>query len=330
MAEFDCSRIVATLGLSLFVMGLGLGPMFLGPLSEFFGRRPIYIASFTMFLIWVIPSAVARNIQTMLIARFFDGLAGSAFLSVAGGTVGDMFNREQLQAPMMIYTASPFIGPSVGPLIGGFINQNTTWRWTFYVILIWSGFMLAIITAFVPETYHPVMLRNKARKIRKETGDERWKAPLEKSNKTISKTISLSLIRPFQLLLLEPMCLNLCLFSAILLGVLYLFFGAFALIFENNHGFTISQVGLAFLGILVGMISGILTDPIWHKNYVRLVRNREAAGGEPGGSEPEYRLPPAILGAPLVTIGLFWFGWTTYASVHWILPIIGSAIFGMG
>ena len=149
-------------------------------------------------------------------------------------------------------------------------------------------------------------------------------------NKSIPKTIMYSLIRPFQLLLLEPMCLNLCLFSAILLGVLYLFFGAFDVVFTVNHGFTVSQVGLSFLGIFVGMIAGIATDPFWHKNYMRLVRNREAAGGEPGGSEPEYRLPPAILGAVLVTTGLFWFGWTTYASVHWIVPIIGSGIFGMG
>jgi multidrug resistance protein len=161
-------------------MGLGCGPMLLSPLSEFYGRRPIYIVSFSLFLIWLIPSAVAQNIQTMLIARFCDGLAGSAFLSVAGGTVGDLFNRDQLQAPMMIFTAAPFIGPSVGPLVGGFINQNTTWRWTFYVLIIWSAAMLGGIIFFVPETFHPVLLRNKARKLRKDTGEERWKAPLEK------------------------------------------------------------------------------------------------------------------------------------------------------
>ncbi|KAG4410754.1 hypothetical protein IFR04_016109 [Cadophora malorum] len=328
--EFHCSKIVATLGLSLFIMGLGIGPMLLGPLSEFYGRRPIYWVSFSMFLIWIIPSAVAKNIQTMLIARFLDGLSGSAFLSVAGGTVGDMFNREQLQLPMLIYTASPFVGPSLGPLIGGFINQYTSWRWTFYVLLIWSGANLGMIMLFVPETYHPILLRNKARKLRKETGDDRWKSTMDRNTKSIPKTIGLSLQRPFQLLFLEPMVLNLCLFSAILLGILYLFFGAFPIVFQGNHGFSLSQTGMSFLGIFVGMVLGAATDPIWHKNYARLIRQREERTGEIGGSEPEYRLPPSICGAILVPVGLFLFAWTTYSSVHWIVPIIGSTIFGMG
>ncbi|KAM3065181.1 hypothetical protein ACMFMG_010377 [Clarireedia jacksonii] len=328
--EFDCSREVATLGLSMFILGLGLGPMLLAPLSEFYGRRPIYITSFTFFLIWLIPSAAAQNIQTMIIGRFLAGLSGSAFLSVAGGTVGDLFNREQLQAPMLIYTASPFIGPSFGPLISGFINQYTTWRWTFYVLIIWSAINLAAIIFFVQESYHPVCLKAKAIKMRRETGDDRWYAPIEKLNKSIPKTIGYSLLRPGQLLIFEPMCLNLCIFSAILLGILYLFFGAFPLVFKGNHGFTLSQVGLTFMGLFIGMLAAAATDPFWHKNYVRLIKQREERTGEVGGSEPEYRLPPAILGAVLVPIGLFMFAWTTYPSVHWIVPIIGSTIFGMG
>lgn len=128
----------------------------------------------------------------------------------------------------------------------------------------------------------------------------------------------------------EPMCSNLCIFSAILLGVLYLFFGAFPIIFETNHGFELYQVGLSFLGLLVGMLAGIATLPYWDRKYRGLIKRREAEGGEPGGSEPEYRLPPAIAGAVLVPIGLFLFGWTTYSSIHWIVPIIGSAVFGMG
>ena len=133
MKEFNSSQEVATLGLSTFIWGLGVGPLFLSPLSEvslhssprnmqdtdlgqFYGRRNIYVISFALFLIWLVPCAMAQNIQTMLVCRFFNGLAGSAFLSVAGGTVGDLFDRHELAFPMMLYTASPFVGPEVGPL----------------------------------------------------------------------------------------------------------------------------------------------------------------------------------------------------------------------
>lgn len=151
-AEFDCSHIVATLGLSMFVAGIALGPMW-SPLSEFYGRRPIYLVSFAVFTIWIIPCAVAKNIETIIIARFFQGLAGSAFLSVSGGTVSDLFTPEKMAHPMTLFTASPFLGPCVGPLMGGFINSNVNWRWTHYFMIIWAFCMFVAIFFFVPETY---------------------------------------------------------------------------------------------------------------------------------------------------------------------------------
>ncbi|KAJ5605835.1 drug/proton antiporter YHK8 [Penicillium lagena] len=330
MKDFNCSEEVATLGLSFFIWGLGIGPLFLSPLSEFYGRRNIYLVSFSLFLIWLIPCAVAQNIQTMLVCRFFNGLAGSAFLSVAGGTVGDLFDRHELAFPMMLYTASPFIGPEVGPLVGGFINQFTTWRWTFYVLLIWTGVLLISIFFLVPETYHPVLLRRKAQKLRQETGEDRWRAPIEKLNRSVAQTVLRSMYRPLLLLTLEPMCLNLCIFSAILLGILYLFFGAFQLVFDEVYGLVLWQRGLCFIGLFVGMVLAILSDPFWRRNYQRLERNHEKATQKTDDYQPEWRLPPAILGGPLVTIGLFIFAWTIYPDVHWIAPIIGSAVFGAG
>ena len=105
--QMALSREVATLGLSLFIGGLGLGPMFLAPLSEFFGRKPIYLASLILFMVWLVPCAVAKNPATLLVARFLDGVSGSALTSVAGGTVGDLFSREELITPLMFFTASP-------------------------------------------------------------------------------------------------------------------------------------------------------------------------------------------------------------------------------
>ncbi|KAK5995199.1 Efflux pump atB [Cladobotryum mycophilum] len=313
-AEFHNSREISILGLSI----------------EFYGRRPIYIASWTMYLIWIIPQAVAQNVATVIVSRFLDGLSGSAFLAVSGGTVGDLFARHELQAPMAAFSIAPFIGPSVGPLIGGFINYYADWRWTYYVLLIWAGVMWFAIVLLVPETYHPILLRNKACQIRKETGDDRWIAPVEKSQKTVVQAISISLMRPFQLLFSEPMLLNLCIFSAILLGILYLFFGAFPLVFRTNHGFNQWQIGLTFIGIGFGMVVAVMADPLWYRIRAKLIAKLSEETGVPGSSQPEFRLPPAILGAVLVPVGIFMFGWTTYASVHWIAPIIGSAIFGAG
>jgi len=101
-------------------------------------------------------------------------------------------------------------------------------------------------------------------------------------------------------------------------------------VFEEYADFSMCEKGMSFTGLLIGQLVAISTDPFWQNNYLRLVKKREREGGEPGGSEPEYRLPPAIIGAFLVPIGLFWFAWTTYASVHWIVPIIGSAVFAAG
>ncbi|KAF4962165.1 hypothetical protein FSARC_9739 [Fusarium sarcochroum] len=320
--ELGNSRIVSILGLSMFVLGLAFGPMIFSPLSEFYGRRPIYLVAWTMFIIWIIPSAVAQNIQTMVVARFLDGFSGSAFLAVSGGTVSDLFARHEIHAPMALFSVAPFLGPEIGPVLGGFINFNTHWHWTYYTLLIWSVTLGIIMFLIVPETYHPAILKKKAQNMRKATGDERWYAPTEKSDKTLLTAIGYSLLRPCQLLIFEPMCLNLCLYSAILLGILYLFFGAFPLIFSNVYGFNLWQIGLSFLGIAAGLIVGIATNPIWHRVHLRLQRQ--------GANEPEFHLPSAVAGAVLVPIGLFWFAWSIFSSVHWIVPIIGSGIFGMG
>ncbi|KPI39954.1 putative drug/proton antiporter YHK8 [Cyphellophora attinorum] len=311
--DFGSSRLTNTLGLSTFVYGLGIAPMVLGPLSEFYGRRIIYLLAFGGFFVFLIPCAVAQNIATMLVVRFFDGFFGSAFLSVAGGTVGDMFTRAELQTPMLIYSASPFLGPATAPVWGGFVNSFIDWRWSWYIMLIFAGAEFIMIAVFK----------------RKETGDERWKAPIEVSDKSVLWTVVHSLYRPFLMLFLDPMVLNICLFSAVLLGILYLFFGAIPLVFGHVYGFNLWQNGLAFLGIFVGMVSAMATDPIWRRNYGRLMDKKERETGE-RKSEPEMRLPQSIFGGWFSVFGLFLFAWTCYPSVHWIVPIIGTAFFGFG
>ncbi|EWZ79899.1 hypothetical protein FOWG_16060 [Fusarium oxysporum f. sp. lycopersici MN25] len=326
--DFSATRISSVLGLSTFVLGIAFGPLLTGPLSEHYGRRLIYLVSWSMFVIWTIPSALAQNMLTLIITRFFNGFFGSAFLSVAGGTVGDIFSRDQLQRPMVLVSLAPFIGPSIGSLLGGFINSYLHWRWTYYLILVWATILL-IGVAFVPETFHPIVLRIKARKLRSETGDDRYWASGEQMNKTRWKTVALTLMRPFQLFFLEPMCLCLNLYSATLLGILYLFFGTLPQIFRTNHGMNLWQSGLTFLGIIAGMIVAAATNPVWIRIRFWLLDKHKGTRAY-GHSHPEYQLPPAIAGGALIPIGLFWFAWTTQGNVHWLVPVMGSSLFGCG
>ncbi len=156
-------------------------------------------------------------------------------------------------------------------------------------------------------------------------------APIEKETRSVTRTVAYSLLRPFQLLAFEPMCIILDVYSAMMLGILYLFFGAFPLVFSNNHGFNLWQVGLSFMGLLLAMPLAALSTPIWTRIRDGLAEKRgKEMGCEGPRGEPEDQLPCVILAAPMITGGLFWFGFTTYSSIHWIVPIIGSFVFGIG
>ena len=189
--------------------------------------------------------------------------------------------------------------------------------------MIWSG-ILALISAYNPETYQPKLLERRAKQLREETGDQRYIAPLELEARGIAETIVHSCYRPFQLLAKEYMLDCLCMLTAVLLGVQYLLFGAFAYAYTKVYNFSLSEVGLTFLGIGVGAVLGGMSLPIW-----QVIRNRQLKANE-GRSEPEFRLPQVALGAPLLPISLFWFGWTCRASIHWIVSIVATVLYGFG
>jgi len=126
------------------------------------------------------------------------------------------------------------------------------------------------------------------------------------------------------LLILEPIVLLISIYMAILYGTLYMLFGAFPIVFEQNRGWSQGISGLAFSGVAVGMIIGVIYSIFDNKRYARV---EEQNGGE---APPEARLPPAAVGAVAIPIGMMIFAWTNYPSIHWIVCIIASAPFGFG
>ncbi|KAK9365673.1 major facilitator superfamily domain-containing protein [Lipomyces kononenkoae] len=325
MAEFHVQRTAVLSGITVYLIGIGFGPMLYSPLSEFYGRRNIYVFSYVFFLIFQFPVAFGKNIPSIVINRFLSGLAGSASMTVSGGTIADMFPKEELGLPMMIYTMSPFTGPILAPIIGDFIVAFCDWRWVFYVIIIWTGVMLVLVLVLVPETFAPVLLTRRASRMRRETGNEMIRSPAEQQNaeRTLLQAMKFSIKRPFELLIFEPIVLTMCIYAAIVLGILYLSFEAFPLVYANNHGFKTQYLGLTFIGLMIGQVLAAVSEPLWKKLYNRLAQSQH-------GAKPEFRLPQAIAGSILFPVGLFWFAFTTMKSVPWIVPVLATIPVGAG
>lgn len=148
-----------------------------------------------------------------------------------------------------------------------------------------------------------------------------------KPPKSLWRELSVSFTRPWVLLFREPIVLLTSLYIAIVYGTLYMFFAGFPIVFHGARGWSQGVAGLPFIGIAIGVCLAMLATAVDNKRYVRL---SVAADKEGGAVEPEARLNTAMAGSIVLPIGLFLFAWTTYPSVHWIVPVIGATFFSCG
>ena len=140
MITFDVkNKTNLVLGLTTYLAGLALGSVILAPLSEMYGRRPVYLIAVAMFTVLIIPCGLAQNLATVLAVRFFGAFAGAAMISNAPGTVSDIVSDDYRALAFSVWSIGPMNGPVVGPLVGGFVFQYLGWRWTNWVVTIGSG-----------------------------------------------------------------------------------------------------------------------------------------------------------------------------------------------
>lgn len=200
--------------------------MVFAPMSEMFGRRPVYGITLLLAVLFIIPCALSKNIGTLIVCRAIDGIAFSAPMTLVGGTLADLWKNEERGVPMAAFSAAPFIGPAIGPLAGGFINDNIGWRWLYWMQLILSFVAWLLITFTVPETYAPILLQRRAKKLRETENDSLYTTEAELDPRPIGQRVRIFLFRPFQLLFLEPIVLFIALYMSVLYGLLYMFFVA--------------------------------------------------------------------------------------------------------
>ncbi|GLI81698.1 hypothetical protein PoHVEF18_010086 [Penicillium ochrochloron] len=323
---FGVGLEVSTLSSSLYICGYATGPLIWAPLSELKGRRPPIIFAMLGFGIFNTGVAVAKDLQTLLICRFFCGVFGSSPLAVVAAVFSDIYNNRTRGIAIACFSSTVFLGPLIAPFIGGFINMSYLgWRWTAYIpaFMGYAAFVMNLF--FLKESYPPVVLVDKAAELRRRTKNWGIHAKQEEIEVDLKDLVINNFSRPLRLLINEPLILAVTVYLSFIYGLLYCFLTAYTLVFQQVHGMNAGVSGLPLFGMVVGLLIAasyiILTSGAYNR---KLDKN----GGIP---IPEWRLPPVIAGGALFAAGIFWFGWTGFSSkIHWIVPTLSGLFTGFG
>lgn len=219
---------------------------------------------------------------------------------------------------------TPLLGPVIGPIAGGFIAEQSTWRWVFWSVSIVAAVIQVCGFVWLKETHGPTLLKRKRERLFRETGNDRLHVGAE-GNKELGNALGSALVRPARLLATQPIVQLVALYMAYCFGITYLITVTFPVVWSEVYGETLGVGGLNFISIGVGSILGVLLNV---RFIDRLYQNLKKKNNEV--ALPEFRVPAIIIGSTLVPVGLFWYGWSVQARIHWIMPNIGVAILTAG
>ena len=220
-----------------------------GPISEAAGRRAVYIYTLPIHFLFAAGSGLSQNIPAFLITRFFAAAFGAPALAVSAGTVADVWDMNAGGGPAAVLVMQTFfLGPTLGPLVGGYVMQTRNdWRWLMWVMII-IGAPLWLMALFSKETSKKEIIKKRA-KQRGLPGP-----PKLPPKEALGMLFNIVLLRPIKMLFTDPIVSSVSLYTAFVFGVVFIFFESYPYVFMRIYGFSIGEVGLAFLGILVGII----------------------------------------------------------------------------
>ncbi|ODV59892.1 MFS transporter [Ascoidea rubescens DSM 1968] len=323
-AEFEITNsAVRSLLVSIFVLAWAIAPLIVAPFSEIYGRRPVLNYSIWFMFAFNLGCCLAQNKTQMIIFRFLAGCGGATPLSVGAGVIGDLFEDKERNVWGGLYAIGPTLGPAVGPIIAGFVVEHLSWRWVFWIQLMINGVIAFIGLLFFRETYSPVLLKKRAKKLRKITKNPNLKTIHDIADgETVFGRFYLNITRPIKLLIFNPMVIGLGSFMALLYGLMYLLIGAFPLVWSVRYGFRIEIAGLMYITLGIGYLIGIaFWTPLTGSAYRKLVKQNN------GIPKPEFRLKYLYLSGVIAPSALLVFGWSAEEKVHWMVPSISAGVF---
>lgn len=245
---------------------------------------------------------------------------------VCGGALTDLYGNETRGIAVTYYAMAVFVGPFISPIVGAFITQSYLgWRWTEYITGIMGALTLVLNVLFVEETNKNSILRRRAERIRKETGNFAVHHISEELVVTPGELMYKVLVLPIRLLFGEPIVFLVSLYTAFIYGIVYLFLEAYPIVFAELRHINPAVATLPYLGLITGVLIGCIICIWFEPQYNRRLRENN------GIPVPEQRLLPMMVGAVFLPIGLFWFAWTgNYSRIHWIIPTLSGLFTGAG
>jgi multidrug resistance protein len=309
-----------------FVLMLGLGPLILAPLSETFGRRPVYLTCFSIFALLQIPAALAPNVATLIALRTLSGFFGSVGIANGGGTINDMFAPSGRAGVYGWYLLGPMLGPVLGPMLGGVIMQRFGWRWVFWALALICTCDTLTAFFFLRESYAPVLLEEEKRRLEQENDRQSVTYSYDgQDDRPLASKLARSFRRPLHIFY-QPNVLILSSFQAIIFGTTYTIYAQMHEIFsEPPYDFSTEQIGYLFIGAGLGSVTSV----VFLVPQIDVVYNMLAARNK-GTALPEYRLPLTNIGSVLIPTSLFCFAWTVHFQTFWGFPIFALYVYGIG
>lgn len=264
-------------------------------------------------------------------------MAGSAGPSLGGASIGDMFSPTERGKAQAIYGFGPTCGPVIGGVIGGFIVYGTGgWRWLMWTMVIASGVTAVLGVFFQRETYGPFILAQRMKRLEKNNPYNLYRVDIAMEPKKLFRR---SITRPVRMLFTSPICTFMSLYLSLIYGILYLHLITIGLLFGPtplynlfSYRWTHGTVGLAYLGAGLGSVIGtLICAKFLNRSYASAAsRYRKRHPDSRDVTMPEFRLPFMQVGMCIVPAGLIIFAWSAEKQTHWIVPLIGACIFGLG
>ncbi|EEB08496.1 high-affinity import carrier for pyridoxine [Schizosaccharomyces japonicus yFS275] len=312
---FHVSTQVSMLNMSMNILGCGLGPIFLGPLSDIGGRKPVYLVSMVIYILFNISCAIPKNISQMIISHFIIGVAGSTALTNVAGSVADMFSEDGSGMGMGMFTWACSVS-AVGSPIGAALYENPHmgWRWLYWLNMMVGGlFLLGLL--FTPETLPTLIIR----KYELAQGHSVEFIP-KLTTKDAVRNIRFVVTMGFRIMLTEPVVIALGWYNAFAYGVGYFFLNAIWPVFAGVYKMSAMAASCTYLSNIVACLIIYLYQPIQEYIY-QLDRKKHGGVGR-----PEARFKSAVWISLLFPAGMFLFAFTCSGGHPWIVPIIGMCM----